>query len=280
MDAFENLCNLLDEFVAGGVGLEGRAAQRIHVQIPRAQAFKAHFLGAALVHFALQGEDELLDALVEGLAVVRSVVETALGEEDIVDVVLAAGVLGNLVANLEQPIEGVVERLFVLEAAFPDGAPGFLAQVAVCPFEVSADLLQRLDASVELNAHAAGNLLVVLDGLGFFGREGDVSRVEQVERNLHALEPDAKFSLQVVETGVGDELLVQLVVVFVRDGFDIFYKISVGLGGGLVLGVQRHRYVAAAGNFGQHRFQFAPLENPAAERGGRGLNLGGEERLE
>ena len=127
MDALENLVHLIDEFVTAGVRLERGAIQRIHVQVPRAQAVEAHLLRALLVDFFLEGEDELLDALVEGLAVGRGVVEAVLGKEDVVDIVLAVGILGNLLAEREEVVESLVERYLVLEAAFPHRTPGALA---------------------------------------------------------------------------------------------------------------------------------------------------------
>ena len=99
VDTLENLVDLLDKLVAVAVGLERRSVLRVHVQVPRAKAFEAHLLRALPVHFLLEGENELLDALVERLAVGRGVVEAVFREEDVVDKVLAVCVLRYLFAD-------------------------------------------------------------------------------------------------------------------------------------------------------------------------------------
>ena len=262
VDAFENPVHLLDEFCSARIWLEGGPVQRVNIQVPRPELFKTHLLGAFLVDFFQQGEHQLLDALVEGFAVGGGVVEPVLREENVVDKVLAVGVPGDFLADFEQLIKSPVQGVLVLEAAFPHGPPGPFPQAPVCIFHVGRHLLHCLGLAFELHAHAAGNLLVGLDFLIFFGLQGNIVGGEQVQGNLHALEPFAELALESVLGRVGHQFLVQLVIVFVDDRLDVFYKVGIGLGRLFVLGVAGHGHVAAAADFTQHRVQLAPVQNP------------------
>ena len=120
------------------IRLERRTVKRIDIQVPWTQPGKSHFLGTALVHFLLQRKHKLLDAFMEVFAVGRSVIKTVLGEEYVIDKILAVRVLRDLLANCKEFVVRFVERFLVLETALPHRSPCTFAKFAVRLFHVSA----------------------------------------------------------------------------------------------------------------------------------------------
>ncbi len=118
------------------IGLDTKSFSQALTSALREDPDVIHLFGAFLVDFLEERKNQFLDTFVEVLAVSGGVVKAALGEENVVDKILATRILRNLVANLEQLVEGFVKSILVSQATVPHRAESAFAQVSVGLFEV------------------------------------------------------------------------------------------------------------------------------------------------
>ena len=105
--------------------------------------------------FCLQLEQRRQDFPLNGLmkfqAILRCVVEPAPGAKGVLTVIGAAGVLRDLLAQFDELVEHLLERVGLLQSPAGDEFPRLLSQGAVHLFQVARHLSQRFLLATKLH---------------------------------------------------------------------------------------------------------------------------------
>ena len=133
------------------------------------------------MQFPEQRHHFLLDGVVEGEAVVRRVVESALAAVREVAVVRETGAGAHLVAPLGQAVELAIDGFGLLEPSIGNEFPRLLPPCTVGFLEVAAHLHEGAFFAVELYGEAADEFLVLLPKLGRLCFERDIFGPEQFD---------------------------------------------------------------------------------------------------
>ncbi len=279
------------ELLEGGVGLvhqvdaavegaERCSAVRVDGEVPWSERVDAQRLGALGVESLVEGHDRALDRVVEREAVLGRVVEAVHAGEGVPDVVVVAGVAGELVALGDHLVVEAVELLAVLQAALADGAPRGLAAGAVGIFEEPRHLGHGALLALEVDGLCAGDGVGLLAQLVELGLDGHV---------LVAVELDVGGGVareHAVAVGGQREALGELLLPAVhrehdglglgRDGLD---ELREGVLRRLVARVAGGRDVEIRLRLAVGALELAAIKEPRLEIGGR-LDRPLEQRIE
>jgi hypothetical protein len=208
---------------------------------------------------------DLLDGGVEARAVLGRVVEAAHLREAEADVVLEAGVASLLLAQVEDLVVQVVDRVAVLEAPAPDGHVRLLAPRAVTVLHARARLLQRHGLAVELHLRGALDLLILRGQRLLLGAQARVLLAKDLRRPGLVPIVHGEVVAQVLAVGRLEVATVEPVLERLEKGDDLALELQVALLQRFVRGVSVHRAPAADELAPNHRRKLAAVHDPVAQ---------------
>lgn len=184
--AVQNPNRAFDQFRGVLEGMQGVLSEFIDIQVPMAQVGQAQILLAHPAAGHQLGFDNLLDGIVECVAVFAGVVKPTQGLKLEVGKRIKARIFGDLRPQFEQVAEEVVEAVAFGNPCAGDFAPNFLPSAAIPHFEQCGSLLKGEFLSVFFNEKAAGDFVEFAAAFPDFCAERDVGLAEELDAFDHA----------------------------------------------------------------------------------------------
>jgi len=175
--------------------------------------------------------------------------------------------VGDFIAQDEEFIEEVLQLVGFLQAAFDDGFPGGLAPGTVGFLLNAAHPGEGLFLAVELDGHAAADLLVLLGELRDLGFAHDVFLAIKFHLGFDAAAINRVEGRQLRKPRGLRELLHERELARLEPRIDDLNDVHVGLLPGLVIGLAGHGDVGEGRRLGQRGADFAVIAQPRFEVG-------------
>ena len=263
IDLREQLAAEVDQLLLGLEGPQRRLAVEIDFEIPRTKRRNGQLLRAGAIELYNGGHDALRNRVLKAFARSGVVVVAAEFQEAERRVRRVARVLRHALSQADQRVVDLLEFLPLLLSRGERCAPCAFAQIAILALVVGRHLLQRVGLALKLDGDAAEDRLLARLQLGLFLLQRGVLLAEQLALRLALAQQHGEALRIELRAALGrEESLVELVRERLHARHDLLLQVEVALLLGRVLGVARHRDVAARLLGADAREQLALVAEP------------------